>query len=142
MGVLNAIRAGWILLAWVCAGLGVLAATSSMMQITSCELGIPDAGVMPGAECEEMIARYYGPPMVVALGVPALLCLLPAVVFRRWVGGLVALVLVVGSFGVVFQPAPLFTFGYFIPAALLALILAGWHGWLPDRRVAPSVLSR
>lgn len=128
--MLNAIRAGWILLAWVCAGLGVLAATSSMMQITSCELGFPDAGVMPGAECEESIARYYGPPMVAALAVPALLCLLPAVVFRRWVGGVVAAVLVVGSFGTVLSSAPLFTFVYFIPAALLALILAGWRGWL------------
>lgn len=130
--MLNAVRAGWILLAWVCAGLAVVAATSSMMQITACELGYPDDGIMPGEECERSIARTYGPSIVAALTVPALLCLLPAVVFRRWVGGLVALVLVVGSFGAVFQPAPLFTFGYFIPAALLAALLAGWHGWLPD----------
>ncbi|NKR45865.1 hypothetical protein [Prescottella equi] len=131
--MLKAVRAGWILLAWVCAGLALVAATSSMMQITSCELGYPDDGIMPGEECERSIARTYGPPIVAALAVPALLCLLPAVHFRRGVGVLVAAALAVGSFGAVSQPAPLFTFGYFIPAALLALLLAGWHSWLPDR---------
>ncbi|NKR50102.1 MULTISPECIES: hypothetical protein [Prescottella] len=132
--MLNAVRAGWILLAWVCAGLAVQAATDPMMAITACELGYPDDGIMPGAECERSIAGTYGPSIVVALGVPALLCLLPAAVFRRWVGGLVAAVLVVGSFGAYFQSAPTFVFLYFVPAAVLALLLAGWHAWLPDRR--------
>lgn len=136
--MLNAVRAGWILLAWVCAGLAVVAATSSMMQITSCELGYPDDGIMPGEECERSIARTYGPSIVAALAVPALLCLLPAMFFRRWVGVLVAAVLFVGSFGAWFQPAPTFAFLYFVPAALLAVLLAGWHAWLPDRRVALS----
>ncbi len=81
--MLNAVRAGWILLAWVCAGLAVQAATDPMMAITACELGYPDDGIMPGAECERSIAGTYGPSIVVALGVPALLCLLPAAVFRR-----------------------------------------------------------
>ncbi|NKR25362.1 hypothetical protein GS479_08235 [Rhodococcus hoagii] len=132
--MLNAVRAGWILLAWVCVGLAVVAATSSMMQITACELGYPDDGIMPGAECERSIAGTYGPSIVVALGVPALLCLFPAVVFRRWVGVLVAVVLAVGSFGAFFLSAPIFAFLYFVPAAVLALLLAVWHAWLPDRR--------
>lgn len=136
--MLNAVRAGWILLAWVCAGLAVVAATSSMMQITSCELGYPDDGIMPGEECERSIARTYGPSIVAALAVPALLCLLPAVVFRRWVGVLVAAVLVGGSFGTFFAPAPQAVFGFFVPAAVLAVLLAGWHAWLPDRRVPLS----
>ena len=132
--MLNAVRAGWFLLAWVCVGLAVIAATSSMMQITACELGYPDDGIMPGAECERSIAGPDWPGLVVARGVPALLCLLPAVVFRRWVGVLVAVVLVVGSFGAFFHSAPIFAFLYFVPAAVLALLLAGWHAWLPDRR--------
>lgn len=136
--MLNAIRAGWILLAWICAGLAVVAATSSMMQITTCELGYPDDGIMPGEECERSVARTYGPSFVVALGAPALLCLFPAVLFRRWVGVLVAAMLFVGSFGAYFQSAPIFAFLYFVPAAVLALLLAGWHAWLPDTRVSLS----
>ncbi|WFR71561.1 hypothetical protein P9209_22200 [Prescottella defluvii] len=130
--MLNVIRAGWVGLAWICAGLGVLAATSPMLQITSCELGYPDAGVMPGEQCEMSIARFYGPPIVAALIVPALLCLLPAVIARRWAAGVVAAVLTLGSFGSLFRPAPQFTFVYFVPAAVVAVLLAGWQAWLPD----------
>lgn len=129
----NVIRAGWVVLAWICAGLGVLAATSPMLSITSCELGYPDDGVMPGEQCEMSIARFYGPPIVAALVMPALLCLLPVVIARRWAAGVVAAVLAVGSFGGFLRPAPEFAFGYFVPAAVFAVLLAGWHAWLPDR---------
>lgn len=130
--VRNVIRAGWVVLAWICAGMGMIAATDPMLSITSCELGYPDAGVMRGEQCEMSIARYYGPPMVAALAVPALLCLLPVVVARRWAAGLVAVAISLCSFGAFFRPAPQFVFVYFVPAAVLALILAGWHAWLPD----------
>ncbi|RVW03625.1 hypothetical protein [Rhodococcus spongiicola] len=130
--MLNAIRAGWIVVAWICAGLGVLAATSPMLSITSCELGYPSNGVMPGAECEESVAGRYGPPIVAASAVPSLLCLLPAVFSRRWLAGLVAAVLVLGSVGSFVAGAPQNVFVYFIPAALLAVGLAGWQAWLPD----------
>jgi len=133
--MLNVVRAGWIVLASACAGLGLLAATSPMLSITSCELGYPDAGVMPGEDCEAAIARYYGPPIVTALAAPALLCLLPALFPRRRLAGVIAALLAVGSAGALLRPAPLFTFGYFIPAAVLAVVLAGWQAWLPDRPV-------
>lgn len=136
--MLNAIRAGWFLLAWMCAGLAVLAATGSMMQITSCELGYPDAGIMPGEECEESVARTYGPPIVAVLAIPALLCLLPAVFPERLLAGLVAGTLVVGAFGTFYASAPLSVFVYFVPAAVLAVALALWHSWLPERLDALS----
>ncbi|MBM4488060.1 hypothetical protein MWT96_02950 [Prescottella equi] len=131
--MLNAVRVGWFLLAWVCAGLAIVAATSSMMQITSCELGYPDDGIMPGAECEASVARTYGPAIVAVLAIPALLCLLPAVFPERLLAGLVAGVLAVGSFGTFFASAPLSAFGYFVPAAVPAVALAVWHSWLPHR---------
>lgn len=136
--MLNAIRAGWILLAWICAGLAVVAATSSMMQITACELKYPDAGITPGEECEASVARTYGPPIVAVLAIPALLCLLPAAFPERLLAGLVSGTLAVGAFGTLFASAPLSVFGYFVPAAVLAVGLALWHAWLPDTRVSLS----
>ncbi|QBJ98090.1 hypothetical protein ERC79_20680 [Rhodococcus sp. ABRD24] len=136
--MLNAVRVGWFLLAWVCAGLAILAATSSMMQITACELGYPDAGIMPGGECEQSIVRTYGPPIVAVLAIPAVLCLLPAAFPERLLAGLVAGTLVVGSFGTLFASAPLSVFGFFVPAAVLAVALALGHSWLPDRLDALS----
>lgn len=130
--MLNAIRVGWIVLAWICAGLGVFAATSPMLANASCELGYPDGGVMPGDECEESIARHYGPSVVAALAVPSLLCLLPAAIPRRWLAGVVATVLALGSFGAFLEPTPQFVYAYFVPVAVLAVVLAGSQAWLPD----------
>ncbi|MGX1807327.1 hypothetical protein ACWIGI_16550 [Nocardia sp. NPDC055321] len=132
------VRIAWVVVAVVAAALGVLAASSSMMQITSCELGLlPSEGIATGAECEQRIAEFYGGKAVFILALPVLLCVLSAIAPHRWISALSA-VTILGCVAAAFvapvpanEPPPVIVaYVFYLPAAVLAILLTGYQAML------------
>lgn len=128
------VRLEWILLAVLTAAFGAIVASEPMLEITSCEVGLfPTQGVNNSAECLTPIAGHYGYSIILILALPVLLCLLPAVITRRWFAWLVAMTLLVGSVRSLFTSTPVFVLlGYYLPVALVAVLLAASHRRLND----------
>ncbi|ROZ48945.1 hypothetical protein EEB13_02965 [Rhodococcus sp. WS3] len=126
MSVTTFFRWVWVVLALAAAALGYFAASDPMYQITSCEIGIfPSDGITNWTQCNESIVSYLGVAILAWLAVPALMCVIPAVVPCRWVAVTVAAILVFGAFGAFFASRPhLVAYGYFIPIALAACFVA------------------
>ncbi|MFC9360911.1 hypothetical protein ACFTZB_30595 [Rhodococcus sp. NPDC057014] len=126
----------WILLASFAAALGVFVASQPMFQITSCEIGVfPAQGVNTWAECEASIADQYGYLLTSGLlAIPPLLCLAPALMPRRGIAWLVAVVLLLVSVQWLLALRPtLVILGFYIPVALAALLLSAVHQWVGGR---------
>lgn len=107
------IRIAWLLLAAFACAMSVFVASEPMLQFTSCEI---ESG---GPACEESILTHYGQGFLIVLAVPALLCLVPAVVPVRGVAWAIAVTLLLG-FLAVFTP-------FYLPVAVLGLTLAALH---------------
>ncbi|MFE4501309.1 hypothetical protein ACFRFQ_15745 [Rhodococcus sp. NPDC056743] len=136
-------RSAWGVIALAAAAVGYFAASNPMYQITSCEIGIfPSGGVTNWAQCSESIVGYLGWSILVWLAVPALVCIIPAVVPRRWVAVTVAVLLVFGAFGAFFASRPhLVAYGFFIPIALAACFVAALQWVRTEPTVSESARS-
>ncbi|MEN0139830.1 MAG: hypothetical protein AAGC80_32070 [Rhodococcus sp. (in: high G+C Gram-positive bacteria)] len=137
--LMTRVRLSWVVLAALTAAVGFVAASDPMLQITSCELGLlPTQGVSTSAQCDESIIDHYGNSIAVVLAFPVLLCLLPAAAPRRAIAWTVAAALTVVSIGAFIlmsafasssaSPPQIVVYGYYLPSALLAVVLAGIHG--------------
>lgn len=124
-------RAGWLVLAVVTVVLALDAATSAMGQITTCETGLYSREVPSLEACTAAIGTYFGGALVPVLAVPVLVCLLPVFAPRPGVAwSAVAMLFVlstVGIFGAVLSSKPAWVdlYGFFWPAALLAVLVTG-----------------
>lgn len=69
-----------------------------MFEVTSCEVGLfPTQGVSNWGECESSLADHYGYAVIAVLALPPIVCMVPALVPRRGVAWVVAVVLLLGS---------------------------------------------
>ncbi|PND52924.1 hypothetical protein [Rhodococcus sp. ENV425] len=124
-------RVGWILLAVVTVFLGIAAATSSMLEITDCEIGVYSREVPGLAACNASIWSYFGGTVVPALAVPVAVCLIPVLKPRQSVSWLAVAALfalsVVGFFAAFTSSTPTWVglYGFFWPLLPLALLIAG-----------------
>ncbi|MFD6063003.1 hypothetical protein [Rhodococcus wratislaviensis] len=137
---MTVMRFAWVLLAVVTTALGVFAASNPMLQITECELGLSSQGIS-ASECNESIWDHFGGVLVLVLAVPAVVCLIPAAVPRptvAWaVAGSMLLASVSGfspSLAASSSPSPLAVYGFYLPLALLAILLAIAHQSTSNRR--------
>ncbi|OYD70267.1 hypothetical protein [Rhodococcus sp. OK302] len=122
---MTAIRLAWFVLAIVATALGVFVASWQIFEITTCEIGLS----WPQTECNQSIWGYFGWSVVPVLAVPVLLCLIPAVIPRPWIGwfvaGLLLVMSVAGFFSAFTSPSPsLASVSGSFPPALLAVLLA------------------
>lgn len=127
--MITVLRWAWVLLAVITAALGAFAASNPILQITDCELGL--SATSP-SECYESIWRYFGSSMVIVLAVPTIACLFPAVVPRSSAAWMVAGSLMVASVlgfseAMSSTPSLLGVYGFYLPIALLAALLAIQH---------------
>ncbi|MCK0089538.1 hypothetical protein HCA61_09625 [Rhodococcus sp. HNM0563] len=133
-------RWAWVLLAMITAAWGAFAASNPILQITDCEIGL--SAISP-SECNESIWSYFGNSMVIVLVLPAMACLLPVAVPRisaAWtVAGLLVVASVLGfSEAMSSIPSLLGVYGFYLPIAFLAVLLAirGQAITLRQRRVS------
>ena len=91
------------------------------MQISDCEIG---GSVLGSAECDASIYSHYGAGILVYLAVPVLMCLIPAAVPRLSLAWTVAGVLLVGWFLALMSSPPFMVYGFYLPIALLAVVVA------------------
>lgn len=122
---MTVIRWAWFVLATIAVALGVFVASWPILQITDCEIGLS----LPAGVCDQSIWAYFGWSVVPALGVPVVLCLIPAVALRPWVGwvvaGLLLLMALVGFFSAFTSSSPsLLSVAGSFPTALVAVLLA------------------
>lgn len=124
----SAIRAVWAVLALATAGFAVFIGAEPMYSVTNCEIlmaGQPD--------CVQSLYAGFGPVLLAVLAAPVLLCAAPAIWPAHATGWAAALGLVVAS---VFGAGTLVrmdgtaggALGYFLPVALLAVVLAALYG--------------
>jgi len=76
-------RVGWIVLAVVTVLLGIGAATSPMLQIAECEIGVYSREVPNLETCHASIRSYFGTAVWPVLAVPVMVCLIPVFVPRQ-----------------------------------------------------------
>lgn len=129
--LMTVMRVGWILLAVVTASLGIAAATSSMSEITDCEIGVYSREVPGPAACNASIWSYFSSMVVPVLAVPVVVCLIPVLKPRRSVSWLAVAALfalsIVGFFAAFMSSTPtrVGLYGFFWPLLPLALLVAG-----------------
>ena len=129
--LMSVMRVGWILLAVVTVFLGIDAATSSMLQITDCELGLYSREVPNRGACDASIWSYFGGTIVPVLAVPVAVCLIPVFKPRPAVSWLAVAALfvlsVVGFFAAFLSSKPSWVdlYGFFWPVIPLAVLVAG-----------------
>lgn len=144
------IRIGWFTLAALSGLLAIFAASTSMAEITDCELGLfPTSGIANWEQCRTSIAASYGNSIFVILALPMLVCLIPAVKPDRRTAWFAAIVLIIGSFGSWFVPTTHSTYPpqfvvyvYFVPVALAAVLLAAFHKMGSNRRYVSTAERR
>jgi hypothetical protein len=134
--MMTVLRWAWVLLAVIAAALGVFVSSNPILQITDCELGL---SAISSSECYESISSYFGNSMVIALAVPAIACLFPAVVPRSSAAWMVAGSLMVASVlgfseAMSSTPSLLAVYGFYIPIAFLAVLLAIRHQGITRRQ--------
>lgn len=137
-------RTVWILLALVAVLLGIEAATSPMLQITGCETGLYSREVPNIQSCNNSILSYFGTVVVPALAVPVAVCLMPVFTPRPQIAWLATAALFglsfVGFSALLLSPKPsaLDLYGFFWPAALLAVPVTGLAQVVSLRRRGPT----
>lgn len=141
---MSVMRVGWILLTIVTVLLGVAAATSSMLQITDCELGVSSREVPNLEACNASIWSYFGSSVVPVLAVPVVVCLIPVFAPRQgvsWLAVAVLIALSVVGFCAAFlssKPALVDLYGFFWPLVPLAILVAGIAAVVKPRRSRPT----
>ncbi len=129
--VMIVMRVGWIVLAVVTVLLGIGAATSPMLQIAECEIGVYSREVPNLEACHASIRSYFGTAVWPVLAVPVMVCLIPVFVPRQRVAWLATAALfafsVVGFWALVFSSKPTLAdlFGFFWPVVFLAALVTG-----------------
>ncbi len=142
--LMSVMRVGWILLAVVTVFLGIVAATSPMLQITDCETGLYSGEVPNRGACDASIRSYFGNAVVPVLAVPVAVCLIPVFEPRQGVSWLAVAALimlsVVGFFALLLSSKPTLVdlYGYFWPAIPLAVLVAGVVPLVNLRRSGPT----
>ncbi|MFD6883129.1 hypothetical protein HF877_00405 [Rhodococcus sp. BL-253-APC-6A1W] len=122
-------RVGWIFSAVVAVLLGIGAATSPMLQIVDCEIGVFSREVPNREACDASIRSYFGNAVVPVLALPVAVCLIPVFMPRQRVAwlttGALFVLAAVGFFALVFSSTPTSTnlLGFFWPAAFLAVLV-------------------
>lgn len=146
--VMIMMRVGWVLLVFVAVFVGVGAATSPMLQITSCEIGMYSREVPNLEVCNASIWSYFGMAAGPVLAVPVLVCLISVFLPGRRVAWLATAALfglsIVGFFAMVFSSKPGLDdlLGFFWPVAFLAVLVTGLAQWVGRRRSGPGHLQR
>jgi len=137
-------RVGWIVLAAVTVFLGIDAATSSMLQLTDCEIGVYSQQVPNLEACHASIWSYFGGTVVPVVAVPVAVCLIPVLIPRQNVSWLAVAALfvlsVVGFFAGFMSSEPTWVglYGFFWPLVLLAILVAAVASLVTPRRSGPT----
>lgn len=140
-------RVGWIVLTVVAVFLGIGAATSPMLQITNCEIGLYSREVPNLEACHASIRSYFGTAVWPVLAVPVIVCLAPVFLPRQRVAWLTTAALFVlsagGFFALVSSSKPTLPdlLGFFWPAVFLAALVTGLAQVVNLRRNGPSHLQ-
>jgi hypothetical protein len=144
---MSVMRVGWVALAVVAVFLEIGAATSPMLQITNCEIGVYSRVVPNPEACHAPIRSYFGTAVWPVLAVPVIVSLTPVFVPRPRVARPATAALfvlsVAGFVALVFSSTPTLPdlFGFFWPVVFLAALVTGLAQVVNVRRDGPGRLQ-